>query len=224
MYKRRAKAKEIALKHAGLSAGKVSFLPLKLDWEDGRRVYEVEFYSGSKEYDYEIDAATGDILSYDLDIEDYDIPGQQGGSLIGEAKAKEIALKHAGLSASKVSFVQVKLDWEDGRQVYEVEFYSGSKEYDYEIDAATGDIRSYDFDIEDYTIPGQQSGSYITQEKASQLAKNRAPGATLTDIHFEFDDGRAVYEGELRDGRVEYEFKIDAVSGSFLQWEQDRDD
>ena len=34
------------------------FLHAKLDYDDGRRTYEVEFYSGSKEYDYEIDAAT----------------------------------------------------------------------------------------------------------------------------------------------------------------------
>lgn len=150
-------------------------------------------------------------------------------SYLGEAKAKEIALNHAGLTSSQASFLEVKLDRDDGRAVYEVEFYSGNKEYDYEIDAASGAIVSYDFDIEHYTIPsagtntGSSTGNYITREKAQQLAQAKAPNATLVKLEFEFDDGRAVYEGELREGRTEYEFEIDAVTGAFLQWSQDRD-
>ena len=229
-----AKAKEIALNHAGLTSSQVSFVLAKLDWENGRQVYEVEFYSGNKEYDYEIDASTGAIRSYDYDIENYTIPstGASTGAsastgLIGEAKAKEIALNHAGLTSSQVSFVQTKLDWENGRQVYEVEFYSGNKEYDYEIDAASGAIRGYDFDIENYTIPSTSTsasnGSYISREKAQQLAQAKAPGATLIKLELDYDDGRAVYEGELRDGRTEYEFEIDASTGSFIKWSQDWD-
>ena len=229
-----AKAKEIALNHAGLTSSQVSFVLAKLDWENGRQVYEVEFYSGNKEYDYEIDASTGAIRSYDYDIENYTIPstGASTGAsastgLIGEAKAKETALNHAGLTSSQVSFVQTKLDWENGRQVYEVEFYSGNKEYDYEIDASTGSIRGYDYDIENYTIPStgaSQSGNYISREKAQQLAQAKAPNATLIKLEFDFDDGRAIYEGELRDGRMEYDFEIDASTGSFIKWEQDWDD
>ena len=218
-----AKAKDIALKHAGLSSSKVTFLPVKLDWDDGRQVYEVEFYSGNKEYDYEIDAATGAIRDYDFDIESYTIPAAAS-DLISEAKAKNIALDHAGVSSSKATFIQVKLDRDDGRQVYEVEFYSGNKEYDYEIDAATGSVLSYDYDVENYTIPSSQTGDYISREKAQKLAQAKAPNATLVKLEFDHDDGRAVYEGELRDGRTEYEFEIDAVTGSFLKWEQDRDD
>ena len=227
-----ARAKEIALNHAGLTAGQVTFLQLKLDWENGRQVYEVEFYSGNKEYDYEIDASTGSIVGYDYDIENYTIPStgtSTSTGLIGEAKAKEIALSHAGLTSSQVSFVQAKLDWDDGRQVYDVDFYSGNKEYDYEIDASTGSIRSYDYDIENYIIPStgtstSQSGNYISREKAQQLAQAKAPNATLVKLEFDFDDGRAVYEGELRDGRTEYDFEIDATTGSFIKWSQDWDD
>ena len=107
----------------------------------------------------------------------------------------------------------------------EVEFWSGNTEYDYEIDAVTGDILSYDFDVENYSIPSgsQASGNYISQERAREIAQDRVPTATLVELEFEFDDGRAVYEGKLREGRMEYEFEIDAVSGSILQWEQDWD-
>ena len=146
-------------------------------------------------------------------------------SYIGESKAKELALKHAGLSGKEVSFLQLKLDWDDGRAVYEVEFYSGSREYDYEIDAVTGAVVDFDSDIEDYTIPSAPSDSkdYISREKAQKLAQDKAPKATLIQLELDVDDGRAVYEGELREGSMEYEFEIDAVTGSFLKWEQERD-
>lgn len=141
---------------------------------------------------------------------------------IGEAKAKELALKHAGLSSKEVSFLQLKLDWDDGRAVYEVEFYAGSREYDYEINAVTGAVVDFDSDIEDYTIPSD-SEDYISREKAQKLAQAKAPKATLIKLELDVDDGRAVYEGELREGSTEYEFEIDAVTGSFLKWEQERD-
>ena len=141
-----------------------------------------------------------------------------GGDMIGEARAKEIALEHAKLSASDVTFIHAELDWENGRRVYDVEFYSANKEYDYEIDAKTGEIMSYDYDAEGYA---PSAGSYISQDAAAKLAQDRAPKATLVKIEFDYDDGRAVYEGELREGRWEYEFKIDAATGEFLKWEKD---
>ena len=117
-YIGKARAKEIALDHAGLTYSDVSFVRVELDWEDGRPQYEVEFYSGSKEYDYEIDAATGKILDVDFDIENFTIPSGSAGDYIGEARAREIALDHAGVSGSAATFVHVELDWDDGRPIH----------------------------------------------------------------------------------------------------------
>ena len=62
-------------------------------------------------------------------------------------------MAHAGLSASQVTFVRAYLDWDDGRYVYDVEFYTSDyKEYDYEIDAYTGAVLSYDYDADYYTV------------------------------------------------------------------------
>ena len=150
----KAKAKSIALKHAGVSASKATFVKAKLDYEDGRRVYEIEFYSGNTEYDYEILASNGKIISYDKDIENYKIPRKNTSSstYIGKAKAKSIALKDAGVSASSATFTKTKLDYEDDIRVYEIEFYTNSAEYEYEINAKTGKIRDMDvehFDCDD---------------------------------------------------------------------------
>lgn len=219
------KAKAIALDHAGLKESQTSFLRVNLDRDDGRRVYDVEFYSGSREYDYEIDAATGDIVSFDFDVEGYIAGSSQSDADIGADKAKSIALDHAGLKSSSVTFLKAKLDYDDGRRVYDVEFYSSSKEYDYEIDAATGDILSYDFDAESYTpSSGNGSGSYISESRAKQIVEDRAGvSGTFREFKLDYDDGRAVYEGEMRADRMEYEFEIDAVSGAILEWDADWD-
>ena len=68
---------------------------------------------------------------------------------ITEADAKQIALDHAGISESETDRLRVKLDYDDGVQEYEVTFYVGNREYDYDIDAATGTIRSFDSEIDD---------------------------------------------------------------------------
>ena len=152
-----AKAKEIALKHAGLKESDVKFVRVHLDMDDGREEYEVEFYSGTVEYDYDIDAKTGEIRSYDQDAEYYttETGGSsnsttgQSSSNIGEAKAKEIALKHAGYTASEVTRLSVEFDYDDGRAEYDVEFYVGTMEYSYEIDGTSGKVLSYEAEKDD---------------------------------------------------------------------------
>lgn len=137
-------AKAKALAHAGLSAGEVTFIQSKLDWEDGRQVYDVEFYTADyKEYDYEIDAVTGAVVSFDQDAEGYTPPA--GGAVISEARAREIALtKVPGASDSHIR--ELKLDRDDGRQIYEVEIVYNRVEYEIEIDAVTGNVLKYDPD------------------------------------------------------------------------------
>ena len=142
-------AKAKALAHAGLTASQVTFIQSKLDWDDGRQVYDVEFYTSDyAEYDYEIDARTGSILSFDYDADNWSRPstGTSSGSYIGESKAQSIALSAAGLTASQVSRLRCHLERDDGRWEYQVEFRSGSMEYEYEIDALTGSILSRDMD------------------------------------------------------------------------------
>lgn len=134
------KAKEIALQHAGVSASNAVFVKAEREYDDGRLTYDVDFYAGNKEYDYEILASNGTILSYDADIEGYRIPSSSSSSNIGAEKAKQIALQHAGLSASDVNFVKVEFDYDDGRAEYEIEFHHNFREYEYTIDAASGTI------------------------------------------------------------------------------------
>ena len=70
------------------------------------------------------------------------------GDYISADRAKQIALNDAGVKESAAVFLRANLDWDDGRMKYEVEFYSGNTEYDYDIDAVTGAILSSDRDLE----------------------------------------------------------------------------
>lgn len=63
---------------------------------------------------------------------------------ITEAAAKAAALADAGLTEADVTFTECKQELDDGVQVYEIEFVSGTTEYDYKIDTATGAILEKD--------------------------------------------------------------------------------
>ena len=60
-------AKYIALNHAGLSFQDVTFEKAVLKKDDGNIIYEIEFFTSNAEYEYEIDAYSGEIFSHDID-------------------------------------------------------------------------------------------------------------------------------------------------------------
>lgn len=203
------------------------------------------------EYDYEIDAATGKIRGMDQDIEGYtpsstntnpatstnnNTAASSGstnnstatssgststGTAVDEAKAKSIALNDAGVKEADTAYLKVKLDYDDGVKVYDVEFYAGGTEYDYEINAATGEIRSMDHDAEGYAPT--QTGSAKSEADIQAIALAKVPGATASDLwmHLDHDDGRQVYEGSIYYNSMEYEFTIDAYSGAILEWDSE---
>ncbi len=211
-------AKQIALADAKVALKDVTFIKAELDNEDGRAVYEIEFYSGNVEYDYDIDALSGEIISNDFDIEDYSIPTQSAAapqqtaaapapiqsqtaaptaaptqsaaptpaptqpqtvvstaaptqpqtvaptpapteaptqpptqpaapSTISADRAKQIALSYAGVGGA--NFIKVELDTDDGVQVYEIEFKVGNVEYEYDINAISGEIISSKSEVDD---------------------------------------------------------------------------
>ncbi|MCD7861355.1 MAG: PepSY domain-containing protein, partial [Oscillospiraceae bacterium] len=143
-------AEDIALADAGASRTDVTYLNSWLEYDDGRmECYEVEFAVGSTVYEYKIGLYDGTIRS--KDVETRGGTGVSSGNttqstLIGEDAALSAALSHVGVSASDASKTKVKLDRDDGVYVYEVEFTVGWLEYEYEIDAASGSILSFEID------------------------------------------------------------------------------
>ena len=235
-------AKTIALEAAGVSESAAVFSTAGLDRQNGTDYYAVDFTANGRTYAYDIDAVTGVIID---SSEDQSQPAQAtdggasadganssgtssqstgGSTAITEDQAREIALANAGLTAEEVTFLKTQLDRDDGRLVYDVEFYTADyTEYDYEIDAADGTVLSSDFDAEGYTAPAD-SATAITADQAKEIALAEVPGATVDDIYeFELDrdDGRLEYEGAIWYDGTEYEFTIDGYSGAIRSWEAD---
>ena len=120
--------------------------------------YEVELHTAWGEFEYLVDAYTGKVLSGQKDLlaaastpSETMKPTAPSGAVqdIGHAKAKSIALNHAGVSENEAYDMEIELDDEDGTLVYEVEFKSGNMEYDYEIDAASGTILKHEAELDD---------------------------------------------------------------------------
>ncbi len=148
-------AKQIALQHANLSDNQVTFIKVSQDYDDGINKYEIEFYYNNTEYDYEINAYSGEILKFDYDAEYYNpsntisysnFQSSSTQNLISSDEAKNIALQHANLTDNQVTFIKVSQDYDDGIHIYEVEFYYNNREYNYDINAINGTILSYEQD------------------------------------------------------------------------------
>ncbi len=151
-----------ALEKVGKAKDEVVFTEIRRDHDDGREVYDIEFtVPGEMEYDYEIDAVTGEIREQSTEklekpaaesaheVQPDADPATASDAEITVEDAKQIALGHAGKSAGEVVFEKAKREKDDGRWIYEVEFFvEGVSEYEYEIDAATGEI--LEADVEDW--------------------------------------------------------------------------
>lgn len=278
-----ARAKEIALTHAGLSESDLTDYTFAMDVENGVQIYELEFAAGNLLYKYEIDPAAGTVLKAETEQLDpakppqgnqSDAPaapavpsvpevpkvpsispnppiqsGNSGSTLIGEAKAKSIALTHAGAAEADIFNYTCKLDSDDGVQVYEVGFYAGEYEYDYEINALSGAILKSDKEWEGSSLPaqtsnaaqtsGQSAPTYIGELQAKEIAFSRAglAAADVTRCAVELDHhddshhgGRhhgsncCVYEVDFHCGGYEYDCKIDALTGTVLEFGQEAED
>ena len=139
---------------------------------------------------------------------------------VDEAKAQEIALAHAGVKAADATITKSKLDYDDGRQIYEIEWYANGAKYDYEIAVATGEIVNSGYEAK--TVVGTGSSATVSEATAKQTALARVSGATEKDIYewkLDYDDGRQEYEGKIIYGGMEYEFTINAATGAVTEWD-----
>lgn len=135
-------ALEIALGHAGFSETDVSRIRVTEDRDDGRKLYDVRFDANQTEYDYDIYALDGTILS--SDVESYgNASGQnpQGaGAQAAVSREDAMATALARVPGATQNDIRIQLDYDDGRQKYEGDIIYNQMEYDFEIDANTGEV------------------------------------------------------------------------------------
>lgn len=184
----REAALEAALNDAGVSESDATRLKVSEDRDDGRKVYEIRFDVAEKEYDYEIQASDGTILSSDVEI--------------NENYAADDVLND---DSSQTGTDQTVSDQGASQNQTGTQDQAGNQ--------GQGNTGS-----------GSSSGAAISQDEAVQIALERVPGATAQDVRIELDrdDGRYKYEGEIIYNNTEYDFEIDANSGTILEWSEER--
>lgn len=237
-------AQTAALDAANIDAADADISSATLSEVAGVTCYKVEFTSGDHTYAYSINAENGEVLeaSYrdknaapaDSTQSDTTASGatttpaqitpstSTSTGAVDEAKAQEIALAHAGVNAADATITKSKLDYDDGRQVYELEWYANGAKYDYEVAVATGEIVNSGYEAK--TVVGTGNSATVSEATAKQTALARVSGATAANIYkfkLDFDDGRWEYEGEIRYGTMEYDFTIDANTGALLEWDME---
>ena len=235
---------QTALSKAGVASGDAVFTKTKLEYDNGKLIYDIEFCVADKKHDYEIDAYTGEILEESSEKTtgsqinpQNEYPSETGmqQTKIGVEKAKQIALSKAGVASGDAIFSKANLDYDDMKQVYDIEFIVvGKAKYEYEIDALTGNV--LEENIERISVSNQNNSmngpsGVISLEEAKSVALQKA-GLSAKDVVFskaklDRDDGMLIYEIDFYiPGKTEYEYEIDAVTGRILEqsiepWEWD---
>ena len=240
-------AQEAALKAADIEAADADISATTLSEVAGVACYKVEFTSGEYAYSYTINAETGAVMEMSSQEQNAQASGTQtevadsaapapaqtsaaapaqnatGTGTVDEAAAQKIALEHAGVKAADATITKSKLDYEDGRQVYDIEWYAGGAKYDYEIATDTGEIISSAY--EEKTMGADSRNVTVSEADAKKTALDRVSGATDKNLYewkLDYEDGHPEYEGKIIYGGTEYEFTIDASTGSVMEWDAEK--
>ena len=142
----------------------------------------------------------------------------QSQDVIGEEAALETAIKEAGIKASDVTNSYVELESDDGITKYEVEFYAGNTEYNFEIDAESGNVLSYEKENAEgsYSIDNSKVNVSSDEAKETALKKAGVKSADVYDMDIELEHG--MYEVSFNCGGMEYEVAIDADTGNVVHF------
>lgn len=188
-------AQRIAMEDAGVDESEVTRLKVSQDQDDGQKVYDIQFTQDSVDYEYEVLASNGDILSADREQNVQQAQTDAGTQQQTDAQTSSEAQPQSETQASSETQPQSETQAQPSAQSQN----SGA---------------------------GSQSDPQValSQEEAIAMALERVPGATEQDIRIEldYDDGQYKYEGDIIYDQKEYDFEIDANSGTFLEWSEER--
>ncbi|MCD8381015.1 MAG: PepSY domain-containing protein [Lachnospiraceae bacterium] len=193
-------ALEAALTHAGVAASEITKQEIELDSHKGIIVYEVEFETSSMEYEYHINATTGEVVEYESEGKDH----QSAGSTTGSSGTVSSDTSSTGSTTGSSG--------------------SGSATGDTSSTGSTDTTGSASSDTS--AASTTSASTYIGEAKAKEIALADA-GFAESDTKYincwiEYDDGRAeCYEVEFEVNSVEYEYKIGLYDGAILKSESE---
>ena len=197
-------AKKIALRDAKLDelTQKIVFTREELNRNQGKPCYLLEFYTGTNQYFYQIDAKSGSII--------------YAGKYITLSEAKKIALDDAGCE-DKVSFTEETLvSGGIKTPYYRLVFADAKTQWTYRIDAVLGTV-----------LEKQQkeivTTDFISLEEAKEIAlKDAGLNEAIQKIVFTREElnrnsGKPCYILEFYTAKKQYSYKVDAKNGSIIE-------
>ena len=161
-------AAEAALKHSKVNEKDADVSSVLLVEQNGMMLYEVCFSTKDNQYEYLLDASTGRVESWrkaavadavtepaiavsgDLkptaspEPTASPAPEKNATVLIGEDEAKKLSMGHANITEKDLSSISCKLELEGLNLIYDIEMKTKLMEYDYEVDAISGEIVGFD--------------------------------------------------------------------------------
>ncbi len=222
-------ALETALNDAGVNEADTTRLRVSEDRNNGRKTYDVQFNVDEKGYDYEIQASDGTILSSDIGTDVNYAAADQGNAGTsaadqGNAGTSAADQGNAGQSSADQNSTKQDGSGQSGTQTQDSASSQGSAQTQNNSQGSgSGTTQNNN------STAGNQ-GAYvganvaISQDEAIQIALDRVQGATKQNIliKLDYDDGRYKYEGDIIYNYREYEFEIDANTGTILEWSEER--
>lgn len=144
-------ALELALENSGLRPEEVQHTTITTSYSGGHISWEVEFYHDSNKYEYDFDAATGELLEWEIEwkneelfaIEMEELERSKTVEGIGEENAIAAACEHSGVKVENLLYVEAIPTYENGTEFYEVDFRTETNRYEYHIDAHSGGVLEY---------------------------------------------------------------------------------
>jgi uncharacterized membrane protein YkoI len=156
------------LTHSKVKEKDAEFSAVMLEEQYQIMVYEVRFQAGNVDYEYMINATTGSVESWrkttntdetavaamaedtaepTASPEPSTEPEKTGTILLSENEAKDLAMAHANIKESDLSTSSCKLELDGLSLIYDVEMQTKLMKYDYEVDAITGEIVSFEVEV-----------------------------------------------------------------------------
>ncbi|SFL67271.1 Uncharacterized membrane protein YkoI [Gracilibacillus orientalis] len=232
-------------------ASKFSGEVMEFELDDNEKVYEVEIEETDREYELKVDAETGEIINIEekeLRKDKEQVTNNQSEKEVttvslsdnqqnsrdddkGEAKNQTstlLSIEEAKTIATEMysgTVKEIELDEDDGNYNYELEILTEKAEVELEINANSGEVVyiSVDDDDEAEAKPKKSSdntNSIISADEARSLALEKYSG-TIKELELDEDDGRYIYEIEIRTDKGEVELEIDARNGEILKVDYD---
>lgn len=188
---------------------------IKLDFDDGEMVYEVEYVYDGYEYEVEIGAISGKVVAFEKSLNTYYQSGSEV-TVADKEAAKAYVLSLVGLDETEVSNLFAEQIWYYRGKVYEIFFQTETMCYQYCV-GQDGTV------IEEYyeMVSLSDEDSYLTRDKVVDwFIDNNIDGITRLDS---LNGRMRVYSEKTVDGRLVYElsfvlngnlyvYKIDAVN------------